>query len=142
VAVQPDGKIVVVGQADRDLPSSASTPTDRSTTFGTDGKTTVDLGGRESANAVTVLPDGKLLVVGSREGDFLLARFTADGKLDTAFDRAGFVTTDIGSGDEAARAVLVKTTASSWRATATATSRWCATGSMAVSMRHSAAAVV
>jgi len=70
-------------------------------TFGTAGKTHVPLTTRSliSCNAATMQKDGKILVGGHGWGtttgaDYVLARFTANGVLDTAFGTAGFVTTN------------------------------------------------
>src|SRR4051794_34090470 len=62
-------------------------------TFGTGGKLTTDLGhSADSANAVAVQADGKLVVVGqtfknndSSQKDFAVARYNTDGTLDTTF---------------------------------------------------------
>jgi len=57
-------------------------------TFSGDGRTTLDFGSVDRANAVVVQPDGKILVAGSWDGgasDFAIARFNVDGTLDTTF---------------------------------------------------------
>jgi len=70
--------------------------------FGVGGLATADAGGIDVANAVIQLPNGKLLAVGYfvppgpfPNTDFLLARFLADGVLDTSFGAAGFLRTKI-----------------------------------------------
>jgi uncharacterized delta-60 repeat protein len=50
------------------------------------GKVTLNLGGDESANAMKVQSDGKILIAGDASGDFLLARFNSNGTLDTSFN--------------------------------------------------------
>jgi len=72
------------------------------TTFGTQGKTTTDFfGQRDRAFAVAIQPDGRIVVVGdaiapSGSSDFAVARYDADGALDTSFGGGtGKVTTDI-----------------------------------------------
>jgi uncharacterized delta-60 repeat protein len=47
---------------------------------------------------VVVQTDGKIVVVGATEGDFAVARYLADGKLDPAFGGDGRVTTSFGPG--------------------------------------------
>ena len=60
------------------------------TTFSGDGKQTTDFGRTATANGVAIQADGKI-VVGGRRGrrrqrhDFALARYNADGSLDTTF---------------------------------------------------------
>ncbi len=62
--------------------------------FGTEGKTTTErFGGDRSAMALQ--PDGKVVMVGGTFVDFIMARFDANGQLDTAFGDGGFVTTDM-----------------------------------------------
>ena len=71
------------------------------------GRVTTDFGGTQEEAAVVVpLPDGKFVVAGRTawEGDVALARYNADGSLDTSFgsggaDGDGKVTTDVGRGD-------------------------------------------
>jgi uncharacterized delta-60 repeat protein len=90
--------------------------------LGGGGRVTTDFfGGSDAARAVAALPGGKFLLAGSAArlgapGDFGLARYNADGSLDTSFGRGGAdgdgkVTTDFfgapaGAGD-AARAIAV-----------------------------------
>jgi uncharacterized delta-60 repeat protein len=123
VAVQPDGRIVAVGDATVAIGPSVATidfalarynvDASLDTTFGGDGMVTTDFS-TESANsgdfaeAVAIQPDGKIVTGGktlfSREGtvaadwEFVLARYAFDGSLDMDFDHDGWVTTPIGSG--------------------------------------------
>src|SRR5439155_13054341 len=97
VALQPDGKIVVVAglvarfNADGSLDAS----------FGTSGA--VLASGREFRKAVAVRPDGKINVVGDRpttdgpDGRFLVERYNSDGSPDPSFGPDGTVTTAIGT---------------------------------------------
>ncbi|HKU13140.1 MAG TPA: Calx-beta domain-containing protein [Steroidobacteraceae bacterium] len=77
-------------------------------TFGSQGKTILAGFGGESGMAVQ--PDGKIVMVGGRFLDFVLARFNADGTLDTSFGDAGKIATDIAGGfaQERARAVAIQ----------------------------------
>lgn len=106
--LQSDGKIIVVGSARvgssddfaiaRYLPNGAV-----DTHFGTQGKTTTDFfGQRDRAFAVAIQPDNRIVVVGDAivnfgNSDFAVARYDANGVLDTSFGDAGTgkVTTDI-----------------------------------------------
>ena len=124
VAVQTDGKIVVVGEtlvpggpagqftfglarfnADGSLDSS----------FGEGGKVihSTVVG---NARAVALQPDGKLLVAGispvsgkgSDFGDFLVARYNADGSLDSSFGSGGEVVTDFGGTPNDAHNIVIQ----------------------------------
>src|SRR5262245_6085883 len=77
-------------------------------TFDGDGKVITDFGTAESAYAVDIQADGKIVAVGNNGGSFgdcLLARYNSDGSLDTTFDGDGKVVTNFGSND---RCSLVK----------------------------------
>ena len=113
MALQPDGKIVVAGYATLtgghpDF-GVARYNSDGSldNTFDTDGKVTTNFGDADSAYALALQPDGKIVVAGSngnwvesvRYSDFTLVRYNSDGSLDTTFDTDGKVTTDFGAYD-------------------------------------------
>ncbi len=111
VAIQADGKIVVVGLTH--LGSTydfalARYNTDGSldTTFGGDGKVITALGGwHDIAWSVAIDGDGKIVVAGYSfqwgNRDLALARYNTDGSLDTTFGGDGMVTSNIGPGDTA-----------------------------------------
>ena len=77
--------------------------------------------------------------------DFALARYNADGSLDTSFDGDGKVTTDFGTLDDAAYGVAVQAdgkivaVGATSPASMTSTSRWRATTPTAASTRASTA---
>ena len=76
---------------------------------GGDGKATLErFGGARSGMALQA--DGKIVMVGGTFTDFILARFNADGSIDTGFGIDGKVTTDMGSGlrQEEALAVAIQ----------------------------------
>ena len=106
VTVQADGKILVAGECEGDF-AIVRYNTDGSldTTFSNDGKVITTFGSSEFINSVIVQPDGKILAVGSTIGGYptanlALARYNADGSLDTSFDLDGKLTLDIGIWDE------------------------------------------
>ncbi|HIK16051.1 MAG TPA: cadherin-like domain-containing protein [Leptolyngbyaceae cyanobacterium M33_DOE_097] len=125
VALQPDGKLVVVGRTynpstfnwDFGL-SRYNADGSLDTTFGMGGRVTTDFGHSDEAFSVALQPDGKLVVVGRTYNpsidnwDFELTRYNWDGSLDTTFGMGGRVTTDFGQGagfwqgDEAFSVVL------------------------------------
>ncbi len=113
VAIQADGKIVVVGSSGSG--SAAKFALARynpngslDTTFNGTGKLTTTVnGGGSGARAVVILPNGKIVVGGyarsqsSGSTEFALARYNANGSLDSTFDGNGTVQTaftfDLGS---------------------------------------------
>jgi uncharacterized delta-60 repeat protein len=113
VVIQPDGKIVVAGTVmdqSGDLKSSDLALARYSPNgtldpgFGTNGLVRVDFGSFELASSIALQPDGKIVVAGARQSngvnsDFLIARFLANGALDTGFGDAGKVVTDFGAWD-------------------------------------------
>ncbi|MGW6260523.1 delta-60 repeat domain-containing protein, partial [Streptomyces sp. NPDC055085] len=104
MVLQPDGKIITAGVAN----NSADTAVARFTTTGAldptfsgDGKSVIDLGGFDQANAVVLQPDGKIITAGSRGTDTVVARFTTTGALDPTFDTDGKSVIDVGGFDQA-----------------------------------------
>jgi uncharacterized delta-60 repeat protein len=120
VAVQPDGKIVVVGQAaiqgQNDF-AVASYNSDGSldSCFGAGGKVTVDFNQKSDfATSVAIAADGsgKIVVAGGATvaGSlpyFGLIRLNADGTLDSSFGTGGKLTTDFGFGFSRAQSVAI-----------------------------------
>lgn len=109
VAVQSTGRIIVGGQsADRFALVRYNVDGSRDTTFGTGGVATTDFGGTARVTDLVVQPDDRIVAAGSGSpGDFLLARFNADGTLDTGFGTGGRSTTDFGS-SEGAKALALQ----------------------------------
>ena len=116
VAVQEDGKIVVVGGTyvsnNLDFALVRYNPNGTlDATFGSGGKVTTPVGPSDDrAWALAIGPDGKIVVAGQAQngtnGDFALARYNPNGTLDNTFDGDGKVLTDFGSGaDESAHDV-------------------------------------
>ena len=82
--------------------------------FDSDGKATTDIGIIDQVNALAIQTDGKIVVAGyapnaSGNYDFAVARYNADGNLDTSFDSDGLVTTDLNGGDDQANALAIQT---------------------------------
>ena len=91
---------------DDDQPQPLPPPSGLDTSFGNAGKATLEgFGGDRSAMALQA--DGKIVMVGGTFVDFVLARFNADGSLDTGFGIDGKVTTDMGSGLRGEEALAV-----------------------------------
>jgi uncharacterized delta-60 repeat protein len=64
-------------------------------------------GSIENMRAVVAQPDGRIVIAGGSDGDFILQRFRHDGSLDPTFGSHGTVTTDLGGSDWAASLVLL-----------------------------------
>ncbi len=118
VALQPDGKIVVAGYCwngnnydfclARYLPRGTL-----DTSFNTTGTVITAIGSsNDTANALALQPDGKLVVAGGcsngSNSDFCLARYLPSGALDTSFNTTGKVITPIGSSTDVARALALQ----------------------------------
>ncbi|MBJ7347720.1 MAG: hypothetical protein JHC87_04000 [Thermoleophilaceae bacterium] len=93
--------------------AAAAAPGDLDVNFGAVGAFTTQVGfGNDSANAVVLQPDGKIVAAGSgRVGindDFAIARFNKDGSLDGSFGSAGSVFTDFASDNDMLRALALQ----------------------------------
>lgn len=115
IAIQADGKIVVVGGTtyllgERDFALARyNSDGTLDSSFGSGGKVTTDVGGfNEFAQDIVIQPDGKMIVVGGGTGDFLVARYNNDGSLDNSFGAGGIVTTDFFSAQDEALFVTVQ----------------------------------
>jgi uncharacterized delta-60 repeat protein len=106
MALLPNGKIVVAGYTDTNGTEDfaiARFNSDLSldTSFGTNGKTVVDIGGSDAAEAMTIQPDGKIVLVGSTTSgsshQIGLARLTSGGLPDTTFGHNGISVISFGS---------------------------------------------
>ncbi|HEX5900289.1 MAG TPA: hypothetical protein VFY32_12875 [Solirubrobacteraceae bacterium] len=102
VLMQPDGKIVVAGNASlsammivtRLMPNGSPDPT-----FDGDGTATIDFGSTSDiAAGVVRQPDGKIVVAGYTQAseDVAVARLNPNGSPDTTFGVAGKATVDFG----------------------------------------------
>ncbi len=105
VAIQPNGRIVVVGwvaSGNGDVAiARLRSGGGLDTTFSGDGKATTDLaGGQDQANSVIVLPSGSILVGGySYDGgqyDLAMVRYAPDGSPDPLFSDDGELMVDLG----------------------------------------------
>jgi uncharacterized delta-60 repeat protein len=104
LAIQADDKIVVAGrttvQTDDFAVVRFTANGSLDLTFDGDGKVTTDVSGNvDHARAVTIQPDGKILVGGNGSNgttnDFAVVRLLPNGALDTSFDGDGKALTDI-----------------------------------------------
>lgn len=128
IAVQPDGKPLVVGSGDcprgacfgvgRYLANGMRDPD-----FGTDGFVRTNVGWSTSqATSVVIDPKGRILVVGWRyrggenqiDDTIAVARFLPDGTLDDAFSDNGKTTLNVKYGDEFASDVHLRSDGRIW----------------------------
>ena len=106
IAIQADGKIVVVGTYSSNfLVARFNSDGTLDTGFGSSGSTSVDFNGStDIGNSVVIQSDGKIVMSGRNFSgtsfDFAMARFNTNGTLDTSFDGDGKVTTDIGTNSD------------------------------------------
>jgi uncharacterized delta-60 repeat protein len=110
---QPGGCVAIGTQASavltiRDDDPAPPPPSGLDATFGSGGKATLEgFGGDRSGMAMQ--SDGKIVMVGGTFTDFVMARFNADGSIDSAFGNAGKVTTNMVPGEqEEALAVAIQ----------------------------------
>ena len=116
VAVQSDGKLVVVGQTYKNNDYSTedfavaryNTDGTLDTTFGRGGKVRTDFPGLAAVpSSVVIQPDGKIVVAGGAFplftflGDFKVVRYNPNGSLDRSFGSGGIVTTTFPEGSYA-----------------------------------------
>lgn len=102
LAVQPDGKTVVVGPGAGNFGIAriqANGSYDPS--FGTNGNFPIGFGGNDTANAVVLQPDGKIVVAGTDGDGFAIARLTPGGALDPTFGTGGRATVNFAGVDVA-----------------------------------------
>ena len=116
VAIQSDGKLVVVGQtyknndySDEDFAVTRyNTDGTLDNTFGRGGKVRTDFPGLAAVpSAVVIQPDGKIVVAGGAfpqftfAGNFEVVRYNPNGSLDRSFGNGGIVTTTFPQGSYA-----------------------------------------
>ena len=118
LALQPDGKIIVAGVCSNGANSDfclarylANGIFD--TSFNSTGKVITPIGSsNDYGYSVALQPDGKIVVAGYCEGganiDFCLARYLANGTLDTSFGSTGKVITVIGSSTDVANSAALQ----------------------------------
>lgn len=123
VAVQSDGKIVVVGQASNGLNTDIgivryNTDGTLDNTFDTDGRMMVDVaGGNDLGRSVAIQTNGRIVVAGNSfvgaNSDILVIRLETNGLLDASFvgnsgNGQGIVRTQAGTGNDFGYSVAVQ----------------------------------
>lgn len=114
IAVQPDGKLVVVGDSNQRFAIVRFNVNGTlDSTFGGGGKVRIGVGVFASARAVALQPDGKIVIVGTSSSgsfsnfDFAIARINSDGTPDPTFNGVGIKTIPFGAQQDEANAVVV-----------------------------------
>lgn len=119
IALQSDGRIIATGYA---TPSAGqqdfgvfrlTSGGALDTSFNTSGIRLIDLGGtQDRAGAVSVMPDGKILLAGETNAgvgrDLAVVRLNADGSGDSTFGTGGTVLLDLGATDDAFTSLAVQ----------------------------------
>jgi uncharacterized delta-60 repeat protein len=119
VAVQPDGKIIVVGQSGvypvfHSTVARLNSDGNLDQTFGGSGIVVFPLDPNgDGLSSVVLQPDGKIVVAGSSIHNnftvgFVLARFNANGTLDQAFGNGGSVLFNFGDNASEGNAVVLQ----------------------------------
>jgi uncharacterized delta-60 repeat protein len=108
--IKPDGKLFITAQAYINgwsnivtIQLNANGLLDQG--YGINGRSNTQiLSGGTNASASAYLPDGKMMLTGHADGpwndDFALARLQSDGSLDLSFHFDGYVTKNIGGGND------------------------------------------
>ncbi|MCP4370731.1 MAG: hypothetical protein GY797_21850, partial [Deltaproteobacteria bacterium] len=107
LALQQDGKIVVVGTAsnsafEQDIAVVRYNPDGTlDTDFKSTGVVTTHLNGHDIGRSVVIQNDGRIVVAGYtyNEPDFIVLRYDTNGELDTNFNTTGIVSTSVGVSD-------------------------------------------
>jgi uncharacterized delta-60 repeat protein len=116
LAVQTDGKLVVVGRSADGAPANADFAVARfhpegglDASFDADGIVfTAASGGFDGLDAVAIQPDGKIVAAGEAGQDLAVARYSVTGTLDASFDGDGIVVTDFGAAGAEAYDVVIQ----------------------------------
>ncbi|HSE96999.1 MAG TPA: S-layer homology domain-containing protein [Blastocatellia bacterium] len=121
MALQPDGKIVIVGYR-RDASAQAldfavvryNTNGTPDTSFNGTGKVVTSVGSDDDeARAVAIQPDGKIIVagyvqVGPDDNDFVVVRYNTTGLIDSSFNNGGRIVTPFGPGKDEIAAIAIQ----------------------------------
>jgi uncharacterized delta-60 repeat protein len=108
VAIQKDGKIVASGMIDNNVGVARYT-TDGTldNTFDGNGALSTDFGSTDAGFSAAIQDDGKIIVAGTSNNNFVLARYNTNGSLDNTFSGDGKLTTDF-SGTDGSNSVAIQ----------------------------------
>jgi uncharacterized delta-60 repeat protein len=118
IALQPDGKVLLAGECKGAsyydfCVARYNTNGTLDTTWNSTGKVITPIGSSgDTAKAIALQPDGKVLLAGGCKGgtnnDFCTARYNTNGTLDTTWNSTGTVITPIGSSDDFANGIALQ----------------------------------
>ncbi|MGO3182770.1 MAG: T9SS type A sorting domain-containing protein [Aequorivita sp.] len=110
---QPDGKILIGGRTWDDVSGNfalvrLNEDGSFDDTFGTNGISYITTTENDVAEAISLLDDGKILMAGYRDENFTVAKFNADGSVDTTFGVNGWTSITYDNASSYARAMAVQ----------------------------------
>lgn len=125
IVLQADGRFVVAGTASDTATRPVATDFALArynpdgtldSSFGIGGESSVPFAdsATEQANALALMPDGKIIVAGAAFNtfatppDFAVRRYNSDGSIDKSFGIDGAITTDFANGTDHAQAVAIQ----------------------------------
>ena len=109
MAQQIDGKVIVAGSSNGDFGATRFNRNGTTDTgFNLTGLLAVNFGFFDSAQAIAIAPDGKIVLAGITNGNWGITRLAANGALDTGFGTFGIVSQDFFGLSEDARTVGVQ----------------------------------
>jgi uncharacterized delta-60 repeat protein len=115
IAIQSDNKLVVAGSSFIGLTGVSqftivryNTDGSLDNTFGSSGIVTTTIGTTALVFDVALQADGKIVVGGTSDSDFAIARYNTDGSLDTTFSGDGIFTASLNDNNEI-HAVAIQT---------------------------------
>lgn len=113
LAKEPGGKLVAVGgfssEGESDhLVARFRRGGNRDTGFAGNGRKRISLGADDSAEAVSIQPDGKLVIAGGADDGVAVVRLRAGGRVDRGFGDGGSATIDAVGGELEAADVLLQ----------------------------------
>jgi uncharacterized delta-60 repeat protein len=112
IALQDDGKILLAYGGTTFHIRRLNTDGSLDASFNGTGTVSIPIGlSSHAVNGIAIQPDGRIVLAGSASNgtnaDFALARFNANGTLDTSFNGTGKVFMPIGAGADSASAVAI-----------------------------------
>ena len=97
LSLQPDGKVLLAGYSDSALIVRFDTAGLLDPTFGNGGICKLP---PAAIRDMVLAPDGKVLVTGTCDDDFVIYRCLSNGTLDTTFGNNGIIMTNVENGEE------------------------------------------